>query len=581
MNYSKLKAIMAMVLVASLFALAGCGGGSSKPTTTTPDPTPPPPDYGGQLLMYHEAAVDAVAMAEGAGMAASAALKSAMESDDMLTTTEVSGDSTKAMMNAQAILDAKDTVAQALMDAEKAKMDAMDAKAAVEMIPDGTAGKNLAIEALDAAIKTAEDEINAVTAIRDGDDLYNAVLEVIGANGKRTPRSIADAVGTAIAASLAYASATPAGDSVQFSFDFSAATSAVDLELLRKSRVLMDDHQGMTWAEIVGEANVMKKRIGTISGNQLAPGIGELSVASIAGMAASAVDKTGVTDSTPAGTPVLSATGGTNGIYPDGLGQGTASVTGTPGTEYKGIPGVVVCLGGTGGCSVGSDGTLSDGWYFSPTSTTNYYVRNTDMQEARTKPYVLETLYATYGYWLRTGSPNFNVHAHVGSTAGTTEGTHYELNTVNTGATATTLTDTSATYSGSAAGWSVLRTPKSGGTGNHVDSGNFTADVSLQATFGTHATLGGTVDNFQGNAVNPNWSVTLQTKGFNGHIDVNNTDTSNITAQGQAIASGSPGVWGARAYGDGNTKRPVGIFGQFGAHFSDGDVAGAYATRKD
>ena len=569
MNYSKHKAIMATVLVAALFALAGCGGGSSTPTTTIPDPTPPPPDYNSQLLMYHEAAVDATAMAEGAGMAAATALKSAMESDDMLTTTEVSGDSTKAMMNAQAILDAKDAVAQALMDAEKAKMDAMDAKAAVEMVPDGTAGKALAIEALDAAIKAAEDEIKAVTAIRDGDDLYTAVLEVIGANGKGTPRSIADAVGTAIAASLAHTNASPGGDSVQFSLDFSSATSAADLELLRKSRVLMDDHQGMTWAEIVGEANVMKKRIGTISGNALTVGHQELSVASVAGMAASKVN--------PAADD-LSATGGTSS---DGK-YGDAFSTDATDINYKGIPGVVVCLGGAGGCSVGSDGTLSDGWYFSPISTTNYYVRNTNMQTARTMPYVLETLYATYGYWLRTGSPNFNVHAHAASTASTTEGTHYELNTINTGATATTLTDTSATYSGSAAGWSVLRTPKSGGTGNHVDSGGFTADVSLQATFGTNATLGGTIDNFQGDAVNPNWSVTLQTKGFNGFIDVNNSDLPNITGRGQAITSGSnTGIWGARAYGDGNTKRPVGIFGQFGAHFADGDAAGAYATRKD
>ncbi len=580
MNYSKQNAIMATVLVAALFALAGCGGGSSTPTTTTPDPTPPPPDYNSQLLMHHEAAVDAIALAESAGMAAATALESAMKSDDMLLYTEVLGDSTKAMMNAQAILDAEDAVDQALMDADKAKMDAMDAKAAVEMIPDGTAGKTLAIEALDAAIKTAEDEIKAVTAIRDGDDLYNAVLEVVGANGKGTPRSIADTVGAAIAHAFRYISTSPAGSDVLLSpLDNSGSVGV----LVANSLVTMDDHQGMTWAEIVGEANVMKKRIGAITSNALVAGLGELSVASIAGMAASAVDKTA--------TPVLSATGGfnadgtarTDGKYPDGLGQGTASVTGTPGTEYKGIPGVVVCLGGTGGCSVASDGTLSDGWYFSPTSTTNYYVRNTNRQTARTKPYVLETLYGTYGHWLSHDTGTLYVNAFSNTTAGTSPtGGHYNLNTVNTGADATTLTDTSATYSGSAGGWSVLRTPKTGATGNHTDSGHFTADVSLRATFGTNATLGGTVDNFQGNAVNPNWSVTLQTKGFNGYINVNDGSTTAITGQGQAIAS-SPniGIWGARAYGDDNTKRPVGIIGRFGAHFADGDAVGAFATRKD
>ena len=77
----------------------------------------------------------------------------------MLTTTEVGGDSTKAMMNAQAILDAKDDAAQAVMNAEMAKMDAMAAKTAAGMVPDGTAGKAQAIAALDAAIKVAEAEI--------------------------------------------------------------------------------------------------------------------------------------------------------------------------------------------------------------------------------------------------------------------------------------------------------------------------------------------------------------------------------------------------------------------------------------
>ena len=48
---------------------------------------------------------------------------------------------------------------------------------------------------------------------------------------------------------------------------------------------------------------------------------------------------------------------------------------------------------------------------------------------------------------------------------------------------------------------------------------------------------------------------------------------------GVTEASGQDGDWTSDAYGAG-TDRPVGIFGSFNAHFSDGHAAGAYATRK-
>ena len=103
-----------------------------------------------------------------------------------------------------------------------------------------------------------------------------------------------------------------------------------------------------------------------------------------------------------------------------------------------------------------------------------------------------------------------------------------------------------------------------------IYSGAFTADVSLTATF--HATapmLGGTVDNFQGNAVDPLWTVTFR-----------RTDApAGVVTAGKTIASGSDGVWSANSYGAA-AARPVGIFGGFNAHFKDGHAAGAYATRK-
>ena len=316
-----------LVLVASLaLLLAGCGGGSSTPAPT-PDPTPPPPpDYSGQLLMHHQAAVEATAKAEDAGMAAADALESAEESEEMLTTTQVGGDSSKAMMNAQAILDAKDDVAQAVMDAEMAKMDAMAAKTAAGAIPDGTAGKAQVIAALDAAIKVAEAEIKEATAIRDGRDLDDAVFEVVGANGKGTPRSKADSVGMDIAGSVK--PSTDAGTTTAAGRALGTHTADITSDITSAGtfgaaaaghKHQANNAQGMTWAMIVGEANVMMKRLGTITadgthtlGNQV------LSVASLAGMTASGVTSTDLTT-----------------VNTDG-----GATTG----NYMGIPGAVFCL---------------------------------------------------------------------------------------------------------------------------------------------------------------------------------------------------------------------------------------------
>ena len=504
--------------------------------------------------MHHQAAVEATAKAEGAGMAAADALESAEESEDMLTTTQVGGDSSKAMMNAQAILDAKDDVAQAVMDAEMAKMDAMEAKTAAGMVPDGTAGKAQAIAALDAAIKVAEAEIKKATAIRDGRDLDDAVFEVVGANGKGTPRSIADAVGMDIAAALA-PTTTGAGTRVSpgATTPGTSGASAPASTVPAAHKHTANNAQGRTWAEIAGEANVMMKRLGdSTTPNPVIP------VASIAGMTASAVAPTG-TD--------LSTTGNTDG-------------TSTSGGTYMGIPGTVWCLGGNDGCSV-TDGKLDAGWYFSPDSATAYYIRNPNRDNSAATPYVAEastttddyaSSYASYGYWLTVTGTAWTVETFaLANGGGTTAGTDFTL------AADADLGD-SATYRGEAVGMSVRKTPKAGG-GNHIDSGMFTAAVTLTAKFSDTAaaqTVSGLINNFQGDAVGSGWSVRLDAPaagGFGG---------------GLAVASGEDGLWSATAYGDRpvttpatDLARPAGIFGGFSAHFLDGHAAGAYATRKE
>ena len=130
--------------------------------------------------------------------------------------------------------------------------------------------------------------------------------------------------------------------------------------------------------------------------------------------------------------------------------------------------------------------------------------------------YAVETMYARFGHWLSAnttdaeyGRAMVNTYAMTGANTG-----GLDVTTVNTGEDAKTLTDSSATYSGTAAGMSVEKTTDSDGEITDIQSGAFTATVGLKATFGASPTIGGTVSNFDGPAADPNWSVELQTTAF-------------------------------------------------------------------
>ena len=551
---SRLK--LAGICFAAAFALAACGGGGGGTTATMPDPTPPPP-AGPTAESIKADAADAVTAAMAASMAATQAEKDAIKYAGMLTAESVKGDSAMAIANAEKILAAEMAANQAVMDADDALNDAMAAKTAAEGLPEDDAERAGAIAAAERAIEEATAEKKAAQAILDKnpldagtttpttavDSLRDAVAQVKGANkladdypmmpsaiGKR----IAGEVMTAIAAAAPGTNGT-IGD----------ATS--------RDGIMNDaaDIGAMTWAMIVGEDNIMMERIGATNAN--------LPVASIAGMMASAVDKTA--------TAVLSATGGTNsdGKYPDGTAQGTATVTGTPGTEYKGIPGAVWCLGGKDGCSVGADGTLSDGWYFTPADAMELYVANPDMAGM----YMVATMYATYGYWLTyTDGAASGIALYSNNTGAST--------TLNVGqeGTGDDAKDVTATYSGSAVGIS-----KRGD-----NSGQFTAAVNLTATFAVAPMLRGRISSFQGGAVG-NWTVVLNETALNA--------TAGFDAVGTTAGGGAAGEWTAQGYGpapidhdgDPNTalqnQRPSGFHGRFDANFGDGSAAGAFATRAD
>ena len=457
---------------------------------------------------------------------------------------EVAGDSTVAMMAAMAILQAQMDAGQAVMDAQAALDAANAAKTAAEDIDDDHPQKASLLEAIDDAIEAAEKAVMDATAIRDGDDIKNAVNEVTGgedADPQGTPRSVANAVGMDIAMALQATSPTD-GSGLRHTHGQTAPADTVAAAL----KVEMNDRVGMTWAEIVGETQ--KMRIATS-----ATDTNEVDVASIAGMAL--VSTQTATDRATDMDAVED-----NGLQTE--------------ATYKGIPGTAICAGDdcvvetvddpdNPGTPLSGTVKFTGSWYFTPTSPMQDYVKDG-------MNYAAETLFATFGHWL--------VFADQGNTDPTDD--TWTLNTFATSAisergnlttvnaTGDTLTDTSATYSGSAVGMSVLKMTNEAGDGQDIDSGRFTADVSLLAEFGTGPMLSGHIDNFQGSAVG-NWRVMLEKTAFD----------SAITA-GVASSSGRDGVWAANSYGEA-TARPTGIFGGFNAHFLDGHAAGAFATRKD
>ena len=547
---SRLK--LAGICFAAAFALAACGGGGGGGTSMMPSepppPTEPPPPPGPTAESIKADAADAITAAMDASMAATQAEKDALKYAGMLTAESVKGDSAMAIANAQMILDAEMAAKQAVMDADEALQDAKAAMMAAEGLPEDDADRASAIAAAERAVEEATAEKMKAQAILDknpvGDDgttatpavdsLKDAVAAVKGPNplaegypmmpaaiGKR----IAGEVMTAIAAAAPGTNGTLAADTPRNGIMNDA-----------------DDIMAMTWAMIVGDANIMMKRLGTIdaSAGTHTAGNEVLSVASLEGMTATAV--------APSGTD-LSTTGNTDGAV-------------TANGSYKGIPGAIFCLGGTDGCSV-TGGTLGAGWYFSPNMPMALYVANPDMAGM----YMVATMYATYGYWLTyTDGAASGIALYSNTSANTA---NLDLGQAGTGDDAR---DVTATYSGSAVGIS-----KRGDK-----SGQFTADVNLTAKFAVAPTLRGRISNFQGNAVG-SWSVILnETALGTGSFDA-----------GTTAGGGAPGVWTAQGYGpepinhdgdDGTTplvnQRPTGFHGRFNANFGDGSAAGAYATRK-
>ena len=433
--------------------------------------------------------------AEGAASAAAAAVVTAMESLMKITARDegVAGDSATAAANAQAVLDAQIAANEAVDDADAAVQGAKDALVVAKALPSDDPNRDTLIAALEDALKAAEGYAKAAADSRGAEDgaIAKAVEGVTGADPEAegypmTPAQHGRAVAMDIAMALVPTDGTNGarkrGDHVDVAANAPTAATAEAFP----GAVMMNDHQGSTWAEIVGVENVRDMRIGVTGG-----GTKRVSAASFDGMAVAFIT--------------------TNNPPPPEVDAEIADGAQYDAANYKGIPGTVFCAGTD--CmveEVAGINTLTGSWYFAPGEPEDWYVKSTDDEGVTT--YSLEMMYAKFGHWLtgdaNDGSGNTEVNTFA-LTPGNTEGIAFN---VNTEADATTLTDTSASYRGPAVGMSVEKTTNSDGEITEINSGAFTATVNLKATFGESPTLGGTVTDFQGPATDANWSVELQVR---------------------------------------------------------------------
>ena len=538
-RYLPIAAIAAVALVA-----AACSSNDDDATTTEMMPEemePAGPTVAEITAGLFARAHDARTAADDAAEAAVEAVTDATEAAGGLTTEEVSGDSSVAMMNAEAIvgeMGAQQIATDAATAAETAQEDAEDA---LVMAMEHAADNASLIAALEEAIEVAKAQVKAATDARDSDALkaaVDAVTDGEDADTPRTPLSIANSVGMNIAMAL-----LPDAAGGEMRVMHGAMAPADTDNVADELKFEDDDRVGMKWTQI---AETTKMRIAT-------PGTttSEVDAASIAGM-------TLATERVATNAEDMTAE---DMMEDDGL-----QVDAT----YKGIVGMAFCVGSD--CvveAVEEDDAVkkfAGSWYFTPTDGDEHYVKNADGTA-----YMPETLFASYGHWLTSAvdddanATQWTVHTFATSEVATASYSLAAADDENKFGDGDT-----ATYSGPAAGMSVHKTDNAAGDGQDIASGRFTADVTLTAMFGASPMIGGTIDGFIGSAVNENWTVKLE--------DATLADGGDEPTTGMTVTTGRDGTWSNAAYGAANA-RPTGVFGGFTAHFSDGHAAGAYATR--
>jgi hypothetical protein len=449
------------------------------------------------------------------------AKKDAMKYSGKITAATAGGDSVKAMANAQKVLDSKGKVEKYLMNAKNAKADLVAAKEDADKV---------AVASLETAIEEIDGYIAKIQAILDeeGGDSLDASITSVTTEAKKpkTAAMIGQEVAEKIFDVLKPAAADP---TTEVTVSAEVGTNAV-----RES-----NHLGKTWEEIVGSGNVITKRIANDNVTEAKK--------------ATSVDSVSVDSDTAA--PLACAAN--TGQCADGMQHDV---------NWKGIEGKIFCQGKDCKITVVETArTLTGSWYFTPDEEKAYFLRNEDDRDN----YVSE-FYAEYGYWLSDTGKVLNTFSHVVSDSVTVE----NPTEGNWGVNAADASDTDATYSGNAIGLYS----KSSGSGENTtyQSGHFSADAELNAEFGSGAAakVSGIINNFRNadnNIIDSAWSVGLNA--------ISSVDGTGSTPGETGIKN--DGAWTAFSIADDADSRPHTIHGTFNAHFSNGDVAGAYATRKD
>ena len=513
----------------------------------------------------------------GADDAAGSALMMAKKYAALIGTEASDGDSLVAKNNAAMVLKARSDLMAAIDAAKMARDEAMTAKDGLDAGQTDLIGTLTAvIESANTAIAeaqkildatgtgslassvetvTGDDEDNLKTAADRGMEVAEAVAMAL--RPTETEGDLTAANGAGLRVSHNSAAPTDADATTPMSVTIGTATVQVreagnPVAKANKYEAINRDPGSMTWEMIVGDL-VMDKAVNNVP----------TKVASWDSKMA-AVD--------PATDAAITTADGDYTAVTTGIAVG-----------YMGIPGTVWCLGTD--CEVESnadgDKMLTGSWYFTPTSMTAHYKKAADATV-----YTEDVNFATYGHWLVVDdSPEANagevyVVTYAYGPATPTPGGWAEAAPGTPGS-------EQATYEGMAAGRSVHEVSNEDVSIIETHSGRFTATVVLTAKFGsgtagtdTAPMLGGTVSDFRSDnpdAVDPDWTVTLE------ETEV----AAGVVAAGTTDASGQDGFWSATSYGGADAvagtspvKRPEGIFGGFNAHFTDGHVAGAYATRK-
>ena len=531
--------VFAIFMLAAVGFLSSCATSSKSkapeddtttmpPPTTTPDPTPPvvvTPESPGP----YEVLVQGQNKAKDANDKAEMALKDAEKFSKMISAGETDGDSMMAMANAQKVFDTRGMIEMYLMNAKDAKDELVTAKKDADEAAMAALNKVI-MEEIDGYIKTIQGILDD-----QGSGSLDAFITAVKGTDSKKPKTASD-IGQEVAKSIFNALKPPETGTVPVGLD-NHATAATQTEV-DMATMKTDNHTGKNWEEIVGSSNVME-------GMRIVEGDGTKVVK------AASVDGDSVTAHTTSGgdgaLPTSTCSDAGMGDCADGM-QYNA--------QWMGIDGKIFCQGKNCGLTVVVDNpfALTGSWYFTPDSMT-YYLRND-------RTYVKE-VYAEYGYWLDESDDATDlVHtfSHVVN----------EPNTPIPGSWVTVADlEAKATYSGNAIGlYSKF-------SGDNYQSGHFSADVELEATFGDSADqrLDGTIDNFRdanNNMIDSGWSVEL---------DAATPSDGAVTAGVITHRSGN-GAWTANSIGIDADSRPHTIHGTFNAHLVNGDVAGAYATRK-